>query len=70
MGRNSTRKLVLITGAAGMIGRDMQVLLRDRFRLRVMYRNRVLPTEHGQQVVIGDTRLGDIRGPWQVERRE
>jgi hypothetical protein len=48
----------------------MQVLLRDRFRLRVMYRNKVLPTEHGQQVVIGDTRPGDIRGPWQVERRE
>ena len=42
MNEKNSQKLILITGAAGMIGRDIQVLLRDRYRLRVMYRNKVL----------------------------
>ena len=54
MNEENSKKLVLITGAAGMIGRDIQGLLRDRYRLRVMYRNTVLPTEHGEEVVRGD----------------
>ena len=60
MRQNDARKLVLITGAAGMIGRDIQVLLRDRYRLRVMYRNKVLPAEHGEQVVRGDMAELDV----------
>ncbi len=51
---DANKKLVLITGAAGMIGRDMRVLLRDRYRLRLMYHNTVLPAEGDEQVVIGD----------------
>ncbi len=48
------RKLVLITGAAGMIGRPLQGFLRERYRLRLMYHRTVLPAQPGDEVVIAD----------------
>lgn len=47
-------KLVLVTGAAGMIGKQLQHYLRDRYRLRLMYHRTVLPSVGDDEVVIGD----------------
>jgi nucleoside-diphosphate-sugar epimerase len=48
------RPLVLMTGAAGMIGKQLQGYLRDRYRLRLMYHHTVLPAVGDDEVVIGD----------------
>jgi uronate dehydrogenase len=47
-------KLVLITGAAGMIGKQLQHYLRDRYRLRLLYHRTVLPVVGDDDVMIGD----------------
>jgi nucleoside-diphosphate-sugar epimerase len=48
------RRLVLITGAAGMIGKQLQVFLRERYRLRLMYHRTRLPPVGDDEVVVGD----------------
>jgi len=48
------RKKVLITGAAGRIGSSLRVLMKDRYRLRLMFHSKVLPVEEDEEVVIGD----------------
>lgn len=50
------RRLVLITGAAGMIGKQLQGFLRDRYRLRLMYHQTVLPAVGDDEVIVGDVR--------------
>src|SRR5579859_4643115 len=50
------RRLVLITGAAGMIGKQLQGYLRNRYRLRLMYHKTVLPAVGDDDVVVGDIR--------------
>jgi len=49
-----TRKKVLITGAAGRIGSTLGAGLRDRYNLRMMYHNTVLPAEEGEEVCVGN----------------
>ena len=50
----ATRKLVLMTGAAGMIGKQLQHYLRERYQLRLMYHHTVLPAIGDDQIVVGD----------------
>lgn len=50
----TSRRLVLMTGAAGMIGKQLQGYLRERYRLRLMYHHTVLPTVGDDEVIIGD----------------
>jgi uronate dehydrogenase len=50
------RKLVLVTGAAGMIGKQLQGYLRERYRLRLMYHHTVLPAVGDDDVNTGDVR--------------
>lgn len=50
----ASRRLILITGAAGMIGKQLQGYLRERYRLRVMYHNTVLPAVGDDEVIVGD----------------
>ena len=50
----ASRRLVLMTGAAGMIGKQLQGYLRDRYRLRLMYHQTVLPAVGDDEVIIGD----------------
>jgi uronate dehydrogenase len=50
------RRLVLITGAAGMIGKQLQGYLRERYRLRLMYHRTVLPAVGDDDVIVGDIR--------------
>jgi nucleoside-diphosphate-sugar epimerase len=50
----ATRRLVLITGAAGMIGKQLQGYLRERYRLRLMYHRTVLPAVGDDDVIVGD----------------
>jgi len=54
----SDRKLVLITGAAGSIGRVVREGLKDRYRLRLMYHRTVLPAQDDEEVVVGN--LSDL----------
>lgn len=49
-----SRRLILITGAAGMIGKQLQGYLRDRYRLRLMYHRTVLPAVGDDEIVVGD----------------
>jgi nucleoside-diphosphate-sugar epimerase len=46
-------KKVLITGAAGRIGRSLREHLKGRYRLRLMYHNTVIPAAEGEEVVVG-----------------
>jgi uronate dehydrogenase len=46
-------KRVLITGAGGRIGRVLKEGLKDRYRLRLLYHETVLPAEPGEEVYIG-----------------
>ncbi len=48
------RKKILITGAAGRIGRALNEGLRDRYGLRVLYNRTILEAEHGEEVMIGN----------------
>lgn len=48
------RRLVLITGAAGMIGKQLQGYLRERYRLRLMYHKTTLPAVGDDDVIVGD----------------
>lgn len=50
----TSRRLILITGAAGMIGKQLQGYLRDRYRLRLMYHRTVLPAVGDDEIVVGD----------------
>ncbi len=50
----SNRKKILITGAAGKIGRVLKEGLKDDYDLRLMYHRTVLPAEEGEEVVICD----------------
>ena len=50
----SSRRLVLVTGAAGMIGKQLQGYLRERYRLRLMYHRTVLPAVGDDEVIVGD----------------
>jgi len=47
------RQSVLITGAAGHIGRVLKDGLKDRYRLRLVYHNNRLPPGPGETVEIG-----------------
>ena len=47
-------KRVLLTGAAGRIGKVLAEGLRGAYDLRLMYHNTVLPAEHGEEVEVGD----------------
>src|SRR5207302_677133 len=49
-----TRRLVLVTGAAGMIGKQLQGYLRERYRLRLLYHRSVLPAVGDDDVMTGD----------------
>ncbi|MGH2461849.1 MAG: NAD-dependent epimerase/dehydratase family protein [Chloroflexota bacterium] len=49
-----SRRFVLMTGAAGMIGKQLQGYLRERYRLRLMYHHTVLPAVGDDEVIIGD----------------
>lgn len=49
-----TRPLILITGAAGMIGKQLQGYLRERYRLRLMYHHTILPAVGDDEVIVGD----------------
>lgn len=46
------RKKVLITGAAGRIGRVLREGLKDRYDLRLLYHKTILPTEPGEEVYV------------------
>jgi uronate dehydrogenase len=48
------KKRVLITGAAGRIGRTLREGLKDRYQLRLLYNRTVLPAEGDDEVVTGD----------------
>ena len=51
----SSRRLVLVTGARpGMIGKQLQGYLRERYRLRLMYHKTVLPAVGDDDVIVGD----------------
>lgn len=59
---STTRKLVLMTGASGMIGKDVRALLRDRYRLRLMTHRAPLTPEGDEEVVQGSVEsLEDMR---------
>ena len=52
------RKKILITGAAGSIGKVMRQGLQDRYDLRLMYHRTLLPAAAGEEVfVCGITEL-------------
>jgi uronate dehydrogenase len=58
----ATRKLVLMTGASGMIGKDMRVLLRDRYRFRLMSHATPLTPAGDEEVIQGAVdNLDDMR---------
>jgi uronate dehydrogenase len=46
------KKKVLITGAAGRIGRVLRASLKDSYNLRLLYHNTVLPAEPGEEVFV------------------
>ncbi len=46
------RKKVLITGAAGSIGKVMRQGLKERYELRLMYHRTVLPAGEGEEVFV------------------
>ncbi len=52
-GSEMARKKILITGAAGEIGRVLKGELKDRYDLRLLYHNNVLPAEPNEEVFIG-----------------
>lgn len=49
-----SRKKILITGAAGRIGRELSERLRDRYDLRVLYNRTVLEATHGEEVMVAN----------------
>jgi nucleoside-diphosphate-sugar epimerase len=51
-------KKVLITGAAGRIGRGLHARLAGRYHLRLMYHRTVLPVGADEEAVVAD--LGDF----------
>ncbi|MBI2938813.1 MAG: NAD(P)-dependent oxidoreductase [Chloroflexi bacterium] len=58
----TTRKRVLITGAAGAVGQGVRPLLLPRYALRVMFHRTAAPTDPDEEVVRGDIRsLDDVR---------
>lgn len=58
----TARKLVLMTGASGMIGTDMRVLLRDRYRFRLMSHTTPLTPVGDEEVIQGAVdSLDDMR---------
>lgn len=52
------RKKVLITGAAGKIGRTLRAKFRNRYILRLMYHNITFPAEGDEEAVVAD--IGDF----------
>lgn len=54
-----TKKKVLITGAAGLIGRTLRAALRNRYALRLMYHNTIFPAVGEEEAVIAD--IGDFQ---------
>jgi dTDP-4-dehydrorhamnose reductase len=48
-----SKKKILITGAAGEIGRILRVGLKSRYNLRLLYHNTIPPTEPGEDVATG-----------------
>jgi len=55
-------KTILITGAAGSIGRSLRDHLTNRYRLRLMYHTTVLPARDGNDVVVADiTQLDQVQ---------
>ena len=45
---------ILITGAAGRIGKVIKAGLKDRYEIRILYNRTVLPPEPGEEVVRGN----------------
>jgi len=60
------KKKVLITGAAGLIGRTLRTAFRGKYALRLMYHNTVLPAEGDEEVVIAD--IGDFESILQATK--
>jgi uronate dehydrogenase len=58
MMRMQSRNLILMTGPAGMIGKQLQGYLRERYRLRLLYHRNVLPTVGDDEMLTGD--VGDL----------
>lgn len=50
------RRRVLVTGAAGRIGRAIRPFLRERYALRLMCHNALLVPEGDEEVVVADVR--------------
>src|ERR1700694_5146042 len=50
----TSRRFVLVTGAAGMIGKQLQGYLRERYRLRLLYHRTVRPAVGDDDVIVGD----------------
>lgn len=48
------KKKVLITGAAGRIGKVLNEGLKDRYDLRVLYNRTVLDSQFGEEVIVGN----------------
>ena len=49
-----SRKKVLITGAAGRIGRVLNDGLKDRYDVRVLYNRTILEQQHDEEVFVGN----------------
>lgn len=60
------KKKVLITGAAGRIGRTLRTAFMGKYALRLMYNNTVFPAEGDGEVVIAD--IGDFESILQATR--
>ncbi len=53
-GQPGAAKRVLVTGAAGTIGRALRDELHQRYRLRLMYHRTVLPQQGRDEVIVAD----------------
>ncbi len=49
----ANKKKVLITGAAGRIGKVLNEGLKDRYEIRVLYNRTVLDSQYGEEVMTG-----------------
>ena len=53
-GQPDAAKRVLVTGAAGVIGRALREELHERYHLRLMYHRTVLPQQGRDEVIVAD----------------
>src|SRR3972149_5946836 len=50
----ATRKRILITGAAGLVGSALRRYLRDRYDFRLLFHCNVPEVDKGDQVIVAD----------------